>query len=173
PPARPSGPAPRVAVNRLFSASARRRHAIQLYATAELGTQLHDAIGMTNAISVGMRINNIFELGGGVRYLVTERAAGNDGFSHRATFFGYMGGNFTLDSGGWVSIPFGVDIGGGKDVKVFGRAKMGIRINPTNWLFVGVYPFNPTYSYIDSQATALSRRNEWTFPTTLEVGFRF
>ena len=104
---------------------------------------------------------------------VAGRAAGNDGVSHRATFFGYMGGNFTLDSGGWVSIPFGVDIGGGKDVKVFGRAKMGIRINPTNWLFVGVYPFNPTYSYIDSQATALSRRNEWTFPTTLEVGFRF
>ena len=113
-----------------------------------------------------------FELGGGIRYLVTERA-GIDGFSHRAVGFGYIGGNFTLDSGGWVSIPFGADIGGGDDVTFFARAKMGVRINPTRWLFVGIYPFNPTYTVIDAAASATFKRDEWTFPTTLELGFRF
>jgi hypothetical protein len=159
-----------LAMRRVFSPQTQRRSKIQGFIALEGGTELQDADEMITNVTAGIRLANIFELGGGLRYLFHDGE--NSPSRHRLAGFGYLGGNFTLDAGGWVSVPLGIELGAGKDIAFHSRLKAGLRVNVLRDLSVGIYPFNPTYTQASNTRAELELE-EWTFPTSLEVSFRF
>ena len=64
-----------------------------------------------------------------------------------------------------------LDLGAGSNVDFHARLNLGLRVRLTDSLWLGIHPFNPTYTRFDSAAGPTARL--WTFPTMFETSFAF
>lgn len=83
-----------------------------------------------------------------------------------------LGLHIDLDSGRYVAVPVSMDVGFGSAQSVTWKLNFGLRVRPVDWLWVGLYLFNPTYDKWNAD-TALAKASRWSFPSSLEVGFAF
>ncbi len=173
-----SGPlaVPRIQTTPLFTHRALRRSRIRLVTAVEGGSDftINDG-GLWNAF-LGMRLRDIFEIGGGVRMLSFQQTDPM-GFETRETHwvgYGRFLMHFEVDPWRRVALPFGFDIGGGNPA-IYVRAILGIRVRIVDGFSLGLYPFNPTFTYVKNDGGIDGQRgySGVTFPTTFEASYAF
>ena len=172
-PAAPASPAraPSPAVP-LFDAAARRRSLIQLITSVDAGTELVRLQGYTGSVVAGIRLRDVLELGGGLRHTIDPLREGREGRRTSAWWgFGRLGFHFWLDDHHRFAIPLSVDAGAGHNVRFHLRVNYGLRFAPIRKLWIGLMPFNTSYTAFDLDPFDGTRR--WTFPSTLELGFAY
>ena len=140
----------------------------------EAGTDfvMHD--GMVSRALVGLRFYDTFELAVGAKLMVHrgEQEEGEEE-KHRVSWmaFARLAFNFDLDAHRIVSLPAGVDVGGGH-AQIDVRALLGIRFRLADSFHLGIYPFNPTYTRFKDKS--LKRKvGWWSFPTNVALTFGF
>jgi hypothetical protein len=158
----------------LFSPLALRRSSVRLVGAVEGGTDFSLGAGGTMAALVGLRLSDVVELGGGARMIATPEQPGVAGSPVRARWLAV--GRFLLhcdvDSHRRVALPIGVDAGAGQ-AELHVRAVLGVRVRLWEDLWLGVYPYNPTYTSFADGLGYRSSAGWFTFPTTAEVSFAF
>jgi hypothetical protein len=171
---------PLAASKPLFSTTARRRSAVRFFGAGSVGTDLRETNGLVDSLAVGVRLAELVELGGGFRHMLVDHpelsASGAlaSTTTKTSSYLGFLraGLNIDLDAGRYVAVPVSIDVGFGDAAKVQWRLNWGLRVRPTDWLWIGIYPFSPTYT--NYRATEkLATAKKWSFPTSLEVGFAF
>lgn len=171
-PARPAAvaPAPRPA-EQLFSGRIRRSSQIEFWGAVAAGTELARFEGHTASAVLGLRLRETVELGGGVRHATAPLAqsAGGD-LRSSVVGFGRVNMHLWLDDNHRVALPIGVDVGAGYRAQVQLRLNLGLRVRLVSNLWLGLLPFNPSFTYYDEESEYRGAKR-WTFPTTLEVGF--
>ena len=174
----PGAPAPAVRVGQrkraratpLFSARARRRSMIQFLGSAGAGTELVRLHTYTGSVTFGMRIRDVFELAGGLRHTMDPQVYGQTGDEQSGVIgFGRAGFHFWIDDDHRFALPLSVDVGAGHNVRLHFRLNYGLRFSPLRSFWIGLMPFNASYSELDGDTFVGTQR--WTFPTTLELGF--
>lgn len=156
----------------LFTKDARRRASYRFFAAASMGSDLRNTNGLSDELTLGIRFAELLELGAGFRHSwVAHTEAGQD---HAATYQGFLrlGLHIDLDSGRYIAVPISMDVGFGSAQSVTWKLNFGLRVRPVDWLWVGLYLFNPSYDKYDAD-TALAKASRWSFPSSLEVGFTF
>jgi len=156
-----------------FSNVTRRRSRIRFFGAVEGGSDLtmHDG-GSVQAL-LGMRIYDTFELALGARMLVHRGTRTNTPQKHRSSWMAVLRANFhlDLDANRRVALPLGVDIGTGQ-ATVYVRMNFGLRVRLAQFLHLGLYPFNITYTRFKDDN--LMRDYEWwSFPSSLDLMFSF
>jgi hypothetical protein len=179
PPPPPPPPLPAATVVRrplvpLFDARARRRAKIRLVTAVDGGTDFSLINGGTFGAYVGMRLNEVFELGGGLRLIASPENPGLTGSPVKTSpiAFGRILGHFDVDSARRVALPIGVDAGGG-DARAYVRLVLGIRVRVWDTLSLGLYPFNPTFTMFANSARQRDDVGWFGFPSTLEVIYTY
>jgi hypothetical protein len=156
----------------LFSGSLRRRSVIQLIGSAGAGTELARFQGYTGSLTAGIRLRDLIEIGGGLRHTIEPLRSdlrGERDFS--LVGFGRLGLHLWLDDEHRFAIPLSVDAGAGHNVRFHLRVNYGLRFAPLRNLWIGLMPFNT--SYTDFTSGPFDGSSRWSFPSTLEVGFSF
>jgi len=156
PPPLPAATVVRRPLAPLFDARARRRAKIRLVASVDGGTDFTLVNGGTFGAYVGMRLNEVFELGGGLRLIASPENPEVAGSPVRASpiAFGRILAHFDVDSARRVALPIGVDAGGG-DARAHVRLVLGIRVRIVDTLSLGLYPSTrPTRSSPTRAASA-------------------
>ena len=179
PPSRPvPATAPRVKAGTrlratpLFGARARRRSMIQFITSVAAGTELVRLHNYTGSLVAGMRIRDVFEIGGGLRHTIDPRIYGQTGDGESGVIgFGRAGFHFWIDDKHRFALPLSVDLGAGHNVRLHFRLNYGLRFAPMDNLWIGLMPFNASYSSLDEEVFKGTER--WTFPSTLEIGFNY
>lgn len=151
-----------VAARPLFSGVARRRSDIQVVVASAVGYGVAGEGEVPSTISGAMRIRDLVELGGGLRYVVGRP----DG---RFIGFARVGGVFHIDDEHRLAVALLFDIGGGSST-LETKLNTGLRYRIGSGVSVGVYPFNPTYLRVGAGEQATTT---WSFPSTLELSWAF
>ena len=166
---------PLSATKPLFSVSAQRRSSFRFFGAASLGTDFRETNGLSDSLTLGIRFAELFELGGGFRHMLVDHTPEGASKSQKdSSYLGFIraGMHIDLDAGRYVAVPMSMDIGFGDPVRVQWRFNWGLRVRPADWLWIGIYPFSPTYtSYKDK--SRLAAADKWSFPTSVELGFSF
>lgn len=154
----------------LFNDRARRRSKIQLVTSVEAGTELARFQGYTGSLFAGIRLRDVFELGGGLRHGI-DPLRRNFGLEsdHSLVGFGRLGFHFWLDDNHYVAIPLSVDVGAGYQARFHLKVNYGLRFAPIRNLWIGLMPFNVSYTRFNNGGPD----GTFTFPTTLELGFSY
>ncbi len=160
----------------LFSATARRRSSYRFFSAGSVGSDLRSTDGLVDSLAIGVRFAELFELGGGFRHMLVDHPVFESPSEREksSTYLGFLraGLNIDLDAGRYVAVPISVDLGFGDAASLQWRLSWGLRVRPADWLWIGIYPFSPTYTkYRANKRLAIAER--WSFPTSLEVGFAF
>ncbi|MCK5797404.1 MAG: hypothetical protein KAI47_09485 [Deltaproteobacteria bacterium] len=174
-PEQPAPPQLRLADTRpLFSAGARRRSSYRFFGAMTLGNDFAMDGGLTDALTLGVRISELFELGGGFRHMLVDHAVAEGGRAKRASYlgFGRVGLNIDLGAGRYVAVPISVELGAGDQVARQWRLNWGLRVRPFDWAWIGIYPLSPTHT-VYREDKVLSARTGWSFPSSVELGFSF
>lgn len=160
-----TAPGPRT--RRLFSRSARRKSLVRLTLSADSGVDSVHARGLVERLTLGVRLADLVEIGGGVGHAWIPDA------SDRHDVFGFarLALHLPLDAEHRYALPVGVDFGtympGGYLRVKHARLNFGLRRRVGDDVFAGVYLFNPTY-------VATSRTEKrWSLTSGLEVGAAF
>ena len=165
-------PGARVQATPLFGARARRRSMIQFMASAGAGTELVRLHNYTGSLVAGIRIRDLLEIGGGLRHTMDPRVYGQTGEMQSGVVgFGRAGFHFWVDDRHRFALPLSVDVGAGHNVRLHFRLNYGLRFAPMDNLWIGLMPFNASYSSLDEEVFKGTER--WTFPSTLEIGFNY
>jgi hypothetical protein len=154
---------------RLLSPAARRRAIVRLVPTLEIGADPLASGWLMDAATFGVRLFEVFELGGGARHLRVPLAGG--GPRSRAMGFARLQGHFDLDARRRFALALGLDVGGGGDVTVQARVALSFRVRVARQLFAGVFLFNPTYTLFAGPSTRAA--SGFTFPSGVELGAAF
>ena len=134
----------------LFDAAARRRLLIQLIASVDAGTELVRLQGYTGSVVAGIRLRDVLELGGGLRHTIDPLREGREGERDFSLVgFGRLGFHFWLDDHHRFAIPLLVDAGAGHNVRFHLRVNYGLRFAPIRKLWIGLMPFNTSYTAFD------------------------
>jgi hypothetical protein len=154
----------------LFNGRARRRSKIQLVTSVEAGTELARFQGYTGSLFAGIRLRDVFEIGGGLRHGI-DPLRRNFGLESDNSLvgFGRLGFHFWLDDNHYVAIPLSVDVGAGYQARFHLKVNYGLRFAPIRNLWIGLMPFNVSYTRFDNGGPD----GTFTFPTTLELGFSY
>lgn len=152
---------------RLFASSQRRRSIISPLFAFEAGTDLRDATAFTGSLVAVARIGEAYEIGGGIRQRwLSEQPGGTRSLGGLFR----IGMVFDLTAGRRLSIPLSFDLGGAQRIDFDFKINAGLRIGITRSLSIGVQPFNPLYT---TYARGFGRAQpRWSFPTSIEVGWR-
>jgi len=153
---------------RLFDEPARRRAATRFGASFDLGTALGHAGGASFGIVPMLRFSNVFEIGAGLRFLGHEVPGGT---TMHSTFLARIGVHGELDAHRRFAVPLSIDVGAGSSVDLHARLNLGLRVRVAGPVWLGIHPFNPTYTRFDSSVGPTARL--WTFPTMFETSFAF
>lgn len=161
----------------LFYPSARRRAIVQVVSKADTASELHDLEkGFSIGAFVGLRLWDVFEFGAGPRYLYPRLPPQDPsaGWLQAPTLIAVVShsAHLPLDVRHRVAALLGLDLGGGGDAEVYVRFALGLRVRVATDLFVGAYPWNPTYINYNPGAPARSVSG-WMFPSSLELGGAF
>jgi hypothetical protein len=162
----------------MFSASAIRRTRIRLVVATEGGgdVTLHDGGAWSGY--VGMRLRDVFEIGGGARLLRFDDPDADpaDPGPHDSgtewVGFGRLMLHADVDANRRVALLFGADVGAGHPA-IYARLIWGLRVRVWRDLSLGLYPFTPTYTYVKDIGGHDAQRGYtgFTFPTTVELSF--
>jgi len=159
----------------LFGSGERRRSALRFLGAVEGGADLTSEGEATFGFGAGIRMFNLLELVGGARALdATGGGATPQETSAGARWvgFGRLVLAFELDPWRRISLPIGVEGGGGQS-DVYGRAVYGARVRIWNEVTLGLYPFNVTYDSYAAPNRPHDAHGILGFPTTAELSFNF
>lgn len=158
---------PRADTRRLFSGSARRKSAVRFTLSGDTAVDTLRAGSLVERLSLGVRLGDLVELGGGLGY------AWVPGATERHDLFGFvrLGLHLPLDAAHKYAIPLGLDFGtympdGYLRVK-HARLDLGLRRRIGDDLFVGAYLFNPTYLATNRE------EKRWSLSSGLEISAAF
>jgi hypothetical protein len=138
----------------------------------EFGSDFINLGEMNGGAFAGIRLLNVLELAAGARPLLTVT---RDSDTHqRTTTMNWLAVarlqvHMDLDAARRVAIPFGFDVGLNA---LHARLNFGVRVRVTRTLYLGINPFNPTWTEYKKNSSGQQARR-WTFPTNLELGFAF
>jgi hypothetical protein len=122
----------------------------------------------------GIRLYDVFELSAGVKFLLhrgMEQEGEKQDFRTSWIALGRIAAHLDLDARRIVALPIGVEVGAGH-AKIDIRAVWGIRFRLNDYLHLGLYPFNPSYTRFENED--LQRKlGWWSFPSTLDMSFAF
>jgi hypothetical protein len=160
----------------MFSSSFKRRSAIRLLATLETGSDLvlHD--GLTSILLAGIRLYDVVEIAAGAKMLIhrgNEKRANGEKQDFRASWIAVARVLAHLDLGSRrrVALPIGIE-GGLGHAQVDVRAILGIRFRLTDYLHLGIYPFNPAYTRFKDKKLK-TKLGWWSFATTIDLTAAF
>jgi len=143
---------------------------IQFVASVGAGTELVRLHNYTGSLVAGIRLRDVFELSGGLRHTIEPRLDGQAGENEYAVIaFGRAGLHLPVDDEFRFALPLSVDVGAGHNVRLHVRINYGIRFSPMQSFWIGLMPFNA--SYTDFKEVPFDGTQRWSFPTTLELGF--
>jgi len=147
-----------VDATRLFTGSSRRRGYLRVVGALDVGLDALHAASMLSGASASLRLLDLVELGGGLRY-----AAGK-----QTDVIGIFRGGLhcTLDARGRFAIPLAFELGKGGDVRFHFAFDLGLRIAATDRIAFGLYAFRPVYS-------RLPEGGRWSYVSSVETVFAF
>lgn len=162
----------------LFSGGARRRALARVVAATEVTTDWLQLDGFSVGALGAVRFWEMFEVGAAARCLLSFRAPeapdqqaapGDPRPLAQIIGLAHLGLNLDLDARRRVAIPLSIQAGAGGLVAHQVKLGIGVRVRATDFLYLGLTPFNPTKTGAP-RAPAL---HGWTFQSGLEVGGAF
>lgn len=162
---------------RLFSGETLRRSYVQFTASFAGGTDVLSRDGMLGHIALGVRLWDVFAIGGGARLSLDAPSSlpgRAQGWRQEPLGFFRVGLHLELDPTYRAAIPLTVDFGGGPGVRFHWKLNVGLRVRLWRHISVGLFLFNPTYTHIKGRpGSGVAERAWWSFPTTLELSYHF
>ncbi len=158
----------------LFSARARRNASYRFFAAGAFGADLRKPMGLSDSLTVGIRLAELFELGVGFRHMVIAHNTSSGDVTRDSSYAAFLrvGLHIDLMDSRFLAVPVSVDIGLGDPFRSQWRLNWGFSARLTPWMSLGIYPFSPTYT-VYKEDTRLANAPRWSFPTSVELAFTF
>lgn len=151
----------------LFTGVTRRKATLEVVPSLQSMSTLAAPEGLEQSFALGLRLQQVWEFGGGLRMANLAAPKGDPAF--RVIGFGRAGLHLNLDDKHRVAVPLSIDIGAGQGILLQTRLNLGVRIRVGDKLTVGVAAPSPTLLRMMGPNNKPVHR--WSFPAGLELSY--